>query len=1011
MNKHRVVSMAIVFAMIAMMLAPGAALAASSSISASKTTAAPGEQVTVTISLSLDDNIQSCGGDISSGGLEIVSQSASGFGKMSATASTSGFAGINMGKNDDGITVGTSGGSISYVVRVPSNASDGAEYTFSANNLEAYVSNSDSNLLGGSRSVTIKVSGSGSGDPDPTDPVSPTDPVNPTDPIVPTDPNVTPGAPTPTPDASGYSYSVSASASKTNVKAGDTVNIQVAISIAQGAYRGFSMNFSGSEGLSVGTPSASGLSPLGLNVSSSGFIATSLSGSTTSSGTVTIPVTIPSDAENGDSFTLTVSGIEGVTENGAAQRKDSVSVKLTVGRSSSSDGTARPEASATPAATPIPVQAPSVRTTLTGAMSGNQAGDTVAFQLRYSLISGEATGFSGSLSYDYNLMEVSRISFVIPSDWTYSADQSSFTITKTGIAPAMNSASEEIVVNILMTLKTAASSAPLLTINNMRATDTQWGQHPLNDASAIASTGTPSFTAAMSAIGDAEPGAYVDIALDFTPMSGAFQGFMGVLEYDQTKLSYVSAQAPAGWTVLAQGNQIGVASQENMAFMNETIRMTLRFFVSSSEVARGDTIPVTLSGVTGQGITGSQELSAYQFSAQDVTLSLAISAATPSFTAAASADTRRTLPGSSVICSLEFTSTAGHLAGFSMDYSLSEGLSLVNVVNDRGWNMTYEGNKLRVYTDAMNAINRDESLRVDFYCNVSAAAPYGSTLQVETGTITGVSHLGETMTSEAVNAGVLVQAAFMNQKTSDYDFTSEISASVSNMNELMVAGKNYSTALKDKLGAAVGYNVCIADMGNGVNVLALDALANATVFEYRQLSLTMEQINQLNEDGIGFLALAVDGGILMVNLDTILSRSTREALEAAEYDLDKASLVLSVEPVTEANMTISESQLLAAQQTVSEPYRFNAYITDGAMQYSANQIGGAAFVLFSLEDVYLTRSLEGVSSLCIVSIDSTTQMVEENEARRLSDLVRNDHVRLSAVGQFQADAIYAAAIG
>lgn len=65
--------------------------------------------------------------------------------------------------------------------------------------------------------------------------------MNPTDPIVPTDPNVTPGAPTPTPDASGYSYSVSASASKTNVKAGDTVNIQVAISIAQGAYRGFSM--------------------------------------------------------------------------------------------------------------------------------------------------------------------------------------------------------------------------------------------------------------------------------------------------------------------------------------------------------------------------------------------------------------------------------------------------------------------------------------------------------------------------------------------------------------------------------------------------------------------------------------------------------------------------------------------------------------------------------------------------------------------------------------------------
>ena len=1000
MNKHRVVSMAIVFAMIAMMLAPGSALASASMSVSAPASAAPGDTVTVTASISLSgDTFKGVStNSVSLGGLEFVSASVSGFGGQ-VDARASGFM-VYGGEF-------TSGGTYSCTVRIPMSAQPGSSYTFSVGGFDVQSATTGAESSYGGGSATITVSGGGSGETDP----DPSTPVNPTDPIVPTDPNVTPGAPTPTPDASGYSYSVSASASKTNVKAGDTVNIQVAISIAQGAYRGFSMNFSGSEGLSVGTPSASGLSPLGLNVSSSGFIATSLSGSTTSSGTVTIPVTIPSGAENGDSFTFTVSGIEGVTENGAAQRKDSVSVKLTVGRSSSSDGTARPEASATPAATPIPVQAPSVRTTLTGAMSGTQAGDTVAFQLRYSLISGEATGFSGSLSYDYNLMEVSRISFVIPSDWTYSADQSSFTITKTGIAPAMNSASEEIVVNILMTLKTAASSAPLLTINNMRATDTQWGQHPLNDASAIASTGTPSFTAAMSAIGDAEPGAYVDIALDFTPMSGAFQGFMGVLEYDQTKLSYVSAQAPAGWTVLAQGSQIGVASQENMAFMNETIRMTLRFFVSSSEVARGDTIPVTLSGVTGQGITGSQDLSAYQFSAQDVALSLAISAATPSFSAAASADTRRTLPGSSVICSLEFTSTAGHLAGFSMDYSLSEGLSLVNVVNDRGWNMTYEGNKLRVYTDAMNSINRDESLRVDFYCNVSAAAPYGSTLQVETGTITGVSHLGETMTSEAVNAGVLVQAAFMNQKTSDYDFTSEISASVSNMNELMVAGKNYSTALKDKLGAAVGYNVCIADMGNGVNVLALDALANATVFEYRQLSLTMEQINQLNEDGIGFLALAVDGGILMVNLDTILSRSTREALEAAEYDLDKASLVLSVEPVTEANMTISESQLLAAQQTVSEPYRFNAYITDGAMQYSANQIGGAAFVLFSLEDVYLTRSLEGVSSLCIVSIDSTTQMVEENEARRLSDLVRNDHVRLSAVGQFQADAIYAAAIG
>lgn len=1001
MNKHRVVSMAIVFAMIAMMLAPGAALASASMSVSAPASAAPGDTVTVTASISLSgDTFKGVStNSVSLGGLEFVSASVSGFGGQ-VDARASGFM-VYGGEF-------TSGGTYSCTVRIPMSAQPGSSYTFSVGGFDVQSATTGAESSYGGGSATITVSGGGSGETDP----DPSTPVNPTDPIVPTDPNPTPATPTPTPDASGYSYSVSASASKTNVKAGDTVNIQVAISIAQGAYRGFSMNFSGSEGLSISTPSASGLSPLGLGVSDSGFIATDSSGaSTTSSGTVTIPVTIPSDAENGDSFTFTVSGIEGVTENGAAQRKDSVSVKLTVGRSSSSDGTARPEASATPAATPIPVQAPSVRTTLTGAMSGNQAGDTVAFQLRYSLISGEATGFSGSLSYDYNLMEVSRISFVIPSDWTYSADQSSFTITKTGIAPAMNSASEEIVVNILMTLKTAASSAPLLTINNMRATDTQWGQHPLNDASAIASTGTPSFTAAMSAIGDAEPGAYVDIALDFTPMGGAFQGFMGVLEYDETKLSYVSAQAPEGWTVLAQGSQIGVASQENMAFMNETIRMTLRFFVSSSEVARGDTIPVTLSGITGQGITGSQDLSAYQFSAPDVAFSLAISAATPSFSAAASADTRRTLPGSSVICSLEFTSTAGHLAGFSMDYSLSEGLSLVNVVNDRGWNMTYEGNKLRVYTDAMNSINRDESLRVDFYCNVSAAAPYGSTLQVETGTITGVSHLGETMTSEAVNAGVLVQAAFVNQKTSDYDFTSEISASVSNMNELMVAGKNYSTALKDKLGAAVGYNVCIADMGNGVNVLALDALANASVFEYRQLSLTLEQLNQLSEDGVGFLALAVDGGILMVNLDTILSRSTREALEAAEYDLDKASLVLSVEPVTEANMTISESQLLAAQQTVSEPYRFNAYITDGAMQYSANQIGGAAFVLFSLEDVYLTRSLEGVSSLCIVSIDSTTQMVEENEARRLSDLVRNDHVRLSAVGQFQADAIYAAAIG
>ena len=36
-------------------------------------------------------------------------------------------------------------------------------------------------------------------------------------------------------------------------------------------------------------------------------------------------------------------------------------------------------------------------------------------------------------------------------------------------------------------------------------------------------------------------------------------------------------------------------------------------------------------------------------------------------------------------------------------------------------------------------------------------------------------------------------------------------------------------------------------------------------------------------------------------------------------------------------------------------------------------------------------------------------MVADNEARRLSDLVNNDHVRLCAVGQYQAEGIYAAA--
>ena len=125
MNKHRVISMAVILTMIAMMLAPGSALAASSSISASKTTAAPGEQVTITISLSLEDNISTCGGEISSGGLEVVSQSASGFGSMSVRTSASGFAGANLGSS------GTTGGSGTYTVRVPSNASDGAEYTLS----------------------------------------------------------------------------------------------------------------------------------------------------------------------------------------------------------------------------------------------------------------------------------------------------------------------------------------------------------------------------------------------------------------------------------------------------------------------------------------------------------------------------------------------------------------------------------------------------------------------------------------------------------------------------------------------------------------------------------------------------------------------------------------------------------------------------------------------------------------------------------------------------------------
>ena len=997
MNKHRVISMAVILTMIAMMLAPGSALASASMSVSAPATAAPGDTVTVTARISLgSDTYQGVSSNsVNLDGLEFVSASLS-FSGGYIEASNTGFVAA-------GGTYSSSG-TYSCTVRIPMTAQNGDTFTVSIGSFDAQLESGEENTYGGG-SATITVSGGGSGDPNPTDPVSPTDPV------VPTDPNTSPNAPTPTPDSSGYSFSVSASASKTNVKAGDTLNIQVSISVGQGAYRGFSMNFSGSGGLELGgTPSASGLSPLGLNVSQYGFMATSLSGATTGSGTVTIPVRIPSGAKNGDSYTFTVSSIEGVTDNGVSQKKSSVEVKLRVG-GSSSDGTSAPDASPTPAVTPVPVQAPSVRTTLTGAMSGNQAGDTVAFQLRYSLISGEATGFSGSLSYDYNLMEVVGMYFSIPENWNHSADETRFTVTKDSTASAMNSSSDEMNIIILMRLKSATNSAALLTITNMIVVDTQWGQHMLNDASAIASTGTPSFTTAMSAVGDAEPGAYVDIAVDFTPMSGAFQGFMGVLEYDQSKLAYVSAEVPNDWTLLRNGNQIGVASQEDVAFMNETIRLTLRFFVSASTVERGETIPITLGGITGQGITGSQDLSAYQFSAQDAVLNLAINAQTPSFTAAAKSDTRRTLPGSNVICSLEFTSTAGHLAGFSMDYSLSEGLSIINVVNDRGWNMTYEGNKLRVYTDAMNAINRDETLRVDFYLNVSAAAPYGSTLQLETGTITGVSHLSETMTGDAVNAGVLVQAAFVNQKTSDYDFTSEVSASVSNMNELMVAGQNYGPLLKDKLGATTGFNVCIADIGNGVNVLALDALANASVFEHRQFSLTLAQLNQLREDGIGFLALAVDGGILMLNLDVLTSRDTRETLEAAEYDLDKASLFVSVEPAAETNMTISESQLLAAQPTVSEAYRFDAYITDGTAQYNIGQIksnGGAAFVLFSLEDVYLTRSLEGVSSLRIAHIDST-QMVADNEARRLSDLVNNDHVRLCAVGQYQAEGIYAAA--
>ncbi|HIV28650.1 MAG TPA: hypothetical protein IAA64_11800, partial [Candidatus Ornithocaccomicrobium faecavium] len=222
MNKHRVVSMAIVFAMIAMMLAPGAALASASMSVSAPATAAPGQTVTVTARISLgSDTYQGVSSNsVSLGGLEFVSASLS-FSGGFVEASSSGFVAA-------GGTYSSSG-TYSCTVRIPMTAQNGDTFTFGISSFDAQLASGEESTYGGG-SATITVSGGGSGDPNPTDPVSPTDPVNPTDPIAPTDPNVTPGAPTPTPDASGYSYSVSASASKTNVKAGDTVNIQVAIS-------------------------------------------------------------------------------------------------------------------------------------------------------------------------------------------------------------------------------------------------------------------------------------------------------------------------------------------------------------------------------------------------------------------------------------------------------------------------------------------------------------------------------------------------------------------------------------------------------------------------------------------------------------------------------------------------------------------------------------------------------------------------------------------------------------
>ena len=203
MNKHRVVSMAIVFAMIAMMLAPGAALASASMSVSAPASAAPGDTVTVTASISLSgDTFKGVStNSVSLGGLEFVSASVSGFGGQ-VDARASGFM-VYGGEF-------TSGGTYSCTVRIPTSAQPGSSYTFSVGGFDVQSATTGAESSYGGGSATITVSGGGSGETDP----DPSTPVNPTDPIVPTDPNVTPGAPTPTPDASGYSFSVSASAAK-----------------------------------------------------------------------------------------------------------------------------------------------------------------------------------------------------------------------------------------------------------------------------------------------------------------------------------------------------------------------------------------------------------------------------------------------------------------------------------------------------------------------------------------------------------------------------------------------------------------------------------------------------------------------------------------------------------------------------------------------------------------------------------------------------------------------------